>query len=219
MYVGVTLHYLQEKSNDLDLPTALTVQETARILGEYFIPGVDSSSIVKYVLKHIAENSVLECTERLNETMVVDGDHLLLLMKVIPRGFIDEEIYIRCHGPALAASGGKIFPFRRKTVLIGRDTWGQDFSIPLDTLSVSSVKPEDAFLLSRRHAMLTSFQGEFFLQDMGSLNGTTINNQRLEPLQRYSLYHGDIVRFSVYEFIFLWDNQEQSRSNKPKDGG
>lgn len=52
--------------------------------------------------------------------------------------------------------------------------------------------------ISRRHAQLTESNGQLFLQDMGSTNGTFVNRKRLE--QPAHLNDGDIVHIGDFEF-------------------
>jgi serine phosphatase RsbU (regulator of sigma subunit)/pSer/pThr/pTyr-binding forkhead associated (FHA) protein len=47
--------------------------------------------------------------------------------------------------------------------------------------------------VSGRHAMMNGEGGEFFLEDVGSRNGTFVNQQRIE--ERVKLKHNDVVRF------------------------
>jgi hypothetical protein len=53
--------------------------------------------------------------------------------------------------------------------------------------------------ISRCHAIL-SYQPElgFYLTDLGSSNGTWLNSQRLNPMQRYGLQDGDRLRIGKF---------------------
>jgi pSer/pThr/pTyr-binding forkhead associated (FHA) protein len=62
------------------------------------------------------------------------------------------------------------------SITIGR---GPDNSIPIDNLAVSN-----------RHAEIRSEQGGLVVEDLNSLNGTFVNNQRVK---RSALKHGDVV--------------------------
>jgi pSer/pThr/pTyr-binding forkhead associated (FHA) protein len=69
-------------------------------------------------------------------------------------------------------------------ITIGR---GPDNSIPIDNLAVSS-----------RHAQIKSEQGRLVIEDLDSLNGTFVNNQRVK---RAALKSGDVVmvgKHSIY---------------------
>lgn len=48
--------------------------------------------------------------------------------------------------------------------------------------------------VSRRHAKIIQREGEFFIEDVGSANGTFLNDQRLTPYLPYPLNDGDKVQ-------------------------
>jgi hypothetical protein len=47
--------------------------------------------------------------------------------------------------------------------------------------------------VSRRHAEIRRHDGQYFLTDLGSTNGTLLNGTRLEAQQEYPLAHGDRI--------------------------
>jgi pSer/pThr/pTyr-binding forkhead associated (FHA) protein len=79
----------------------------------------------------------------------------------------------------------KAFPLERDVVVIGR----------LDDSDVVLPDPE----ISRRHAEVRRENGEFVLQDLGSTNGTLVND---EAVQERTLREGDRIAIggSVLEF-------------------
>jgi len=48
--------------------------------------------------------------------------------------------------------------------------------------------------ISRRHAQIDFTEGQFFIKDTGSTNGTWINNLELKPFQPQALHRGDLLR-------------------------
>jgi len=50
--------------------------------------------------------------------------------------------------------------------------------------------------VSRRHAMMTLFEGSLYLEDLNSTNGTRINGFQLTPRQKYRLRDGDEIEFA-----------------------
>ena len=56
--------------------------------------------------------------------------------------------------------------------------------------------------VSRRHAKVINIGDDYFLQDMGSRNGTFHNGKRLDVNIRVKLEDGDTVQFSKSRFLF-----------------
>jgi hypothetical protein len=99
---------------------------------------------------------------------------------------------IGAEGPALVvrAGGGRIgehFTPRGERTTIGRSP---DCDIFLDDVTVS-----------RKHAVLVARDGEFFIEDQGSLNGTFLNRSRIESSSR--IEDGDELQIGKYRLTFL----------------
>jgi ribosomal protein S27E len=58
----------------------------------------------------------------------------------------------------------------------------------------------DDVTVSRKHAVLTQRDGQFFIEDLGSLNGTFLNRRRIESGQ---LDDGDELQIGKYRLTFL----------------
>ena len=94
-------------------------------------------------------------------------------------------------GPALVVrSGGgragETFAPKSERATIGRSP---DCEIFLDDVTVS-----------RRHAVLVQREGEFYVEDQGSLNGTFLNRRRIETGR---LEDGDELQIGKYRLSFL----------------
>jgi hypothetical protein len=94
-------------------------------------------------------------------------------------------------GPALVVrSGGgrvgELFRPQGEETTIGRSP---DCGIFLDDVTVS-----------RRHAVLAERNGRFWIDDLGSLNGTFLNRKRIESAP---LDDGDEVQIGKYRLTFL----------------
>jgi FHA domain/zinc-ribbon domain len=95
-------------------------------------------------------------------------------------------------GPALVvrSGGGRagehFIPQSERTT-IGRSP---DCDIFLDDVTVS-----------RKHAVLVEQDGDFLIEDLGSLNGTFVNRKRIESATR--LESGDEVQIGKYRLSFI----------------
>lgn len=79
-----------------------------------------------------------------------------------------------------------------EVVTIGRDT--------------ESTLPIDDPVSSRYHALVNRVaHGQYFVQDMGSRNGTFVNEHRITTPTL--LRSGDVIKIGHSEFKFLWDDQ------------
>jgi hypothetical protein len=86
-------------------------------------------------------------------------------------------------------SSGKQFMLSEVEAQIGR--WDADSGIFPD-VDLDTDDPEAK--VSRRHARITLSNGQYFLEDLGSTNGTFINRgKRLLPGQRQALCDGDEI--------------------------
>ena len=57
--------------------------------------------------------------------------------------------------------------------------------------------------VSRRHARILSEVGYYYVEDLGSFNGTLVNDRKLQPEQRRRLQHKDILQLSDCRLLFL----------------
>ncbi|TDF99592.1 DUF6382 domain-containing protein [Paenibacillus piri] len=56
--------------------------------------------------------------------------------------------------------------------------------------------------MSRVHAEIVRESGEYWIKDLGSRNGTTLNGEILVPYRMYSLQEGDIVKLIATDYMF-----------------
>jgi hypothetical protein len=86
-------------------------------------------------------------------------------------------------------SAGKQFPLSNAEAQIGR--WDADGGVFPD-VDLDDDDPEAK--VSRRHARISLRAGEYFIEDLGSTNGTFINRgRRLVPGDKQSLRDGDEI--------------------------
>ncbi len=81
---------------------------------------------------------------------------------------------------------GKRFLLREKAQVIGRQTPQTTPDIPLNDDYVS-----------RRHAEIAFESGHFLLRDLGSTNGTAIDDVRIEPARSYPLTHESSIALGI----------------------
>jgi hypothetical protein len=82
--------------------------------------------------------------------------------------------------------GGETFPLDHDRMTIGRNP---DAEVFLDDVTVS-----------RNHAMLVRRPDGIYIDDLGSLNGTYVNRQRLES---HRLVDGDELQIGKYKLTYL----------------
>jgi len=208
--VVVTIRDGQGGKRDLELPADIPISTLGAFIAQAIhhpdLP-VDNT-IVKPVLKNEGTGDVIPQDKSLKAAGVVHGDILLLMVKEVPAELPHDESSLHFSGPGLMDPSGKTFPFRGKSILIGREdpasgivskVLGVDLT-DLDYLAGPSV--------SRRHAQVLYREGNYVVQDLQSTNGTSVNGQLLPPEARLNLHHGDEIRFGDITLYFIWDGQE-----------
>ncbi len=69
---------------------------------------------------------------------------------------------------------------------------------------VDLARYDPASRISRRHARITTRGHQFFIEDLGSANGTVINGRtRLKPQEPYPLANGDVVKIGETTLKFV----------------
>ncbi|MDQ3914167.1 MAG: zinc-ribbon and FHA domain-containing protein [Actinomycetota bacterium] len=85
---------------------------------------------------------------------------------------------------------------------------GSKFFLDADVTQVGRHPDSDIFLdditVSRRHAELRRAPHEFTLADVGSLNGTYVNRERVEDAR---LRSGDEIQIGKFKLVFLTGSQ------------
>jgi hypothetical protein len=104
---------------------------------------------------------------------------------------VDVEDVVADDGAALVirAGGGRVgesFPLTTERMTIGRRP---DSDIFLDDVTVS-----------RDHALLVRRGGDFYLDDLGSLNGTYVNRHRIES---HRLEDGDELQVGKFKLTYI----------------
>lgn len=88
------------------------------------------------------------------------------------------------------------------TVSKGPDV-GERFALTADVVTIGRDPASDIFLnditVSRRHARIERAGAGFTLNDVGSLNGTYVNGQRIES---YALAASDEIQIGKFRLVF-----------------
>jgi pSer/pThr/pTyr-binding forkhead associated (FHA) protein len=97
----------------------------------------------------------------------------------------------------------------KHALLISVKTDGQRFLLDGDLATAGREENADIFLddpsVSRRHAEFTRIGTSFYIEDVGSLNGTYVNGQ-LQEL-KCLLKNGDEVQIGRFKLIFTQNKQ------------
>lgn len=95
---------------------------------------------------------------------------------------ISEPVLFVTKGP----NEGELFELGKTAMTLGRDP---DSNVFLDDITVS-----------RKHAQIYLKDGHYVLEDTGSLNGTYLNQERVETA---ALQRGDEIQIGKYRMTFL----------------
>lgn len=122
--------------------------------------------------------------------------------------------------PAYSAEKEEAEPTDGKTVYVGKSLLNREYSLierkkgsekeyPIPSYPFLIGKEKERVNLvvkehsvSRIHARLTEEDGNIYVEDLHSTNGTYLNDLTLEPHDRIKLKRGDILQFGKAEFIF-----------------
>ncbi len=97
-------------------------------------------------------------------------------------------------------SNGDIIHLEKKFELtFGRSTKGQTILPDID------LNPYDAYEsgVSRLHANIKCNQHQTTIKDLGSANGTRLNGKKINPHEKHTLHHGDILTLGKLKIQIL----------------
>jgi hypothetical protein len=81
---------------------------------------------------------------------------------------------------------------------------GESFSVEDERISVGRTPDASIFLddvtVSRNHALIVRRQDGYYIDDLGSLNGTYVNRRRIES---HKLVDGDEIQIGKYKLSYL----------------
>lgn len=102
---------------------------------------------------------------------------------------------------------GQILPLvGRDKFTIGRVSEGQSILPDID------LTPYEAYSrgVSRLHATLKIHNNDISITDLGSSNGTRINNDKIQPHKEYPVLHGDLITLGQFKLQALLRQDEKS---------
>jgi hypothetical protein len=88
-------------------------------------------------------------------------------------------------------------PVARSPMMLGRASAAEDYWPDFDMTFY-----DDGDYVSRRHARITRGRAGYFVTDLGSSNGTTVNGQPLEPNRASLLRNGDWIKVGLVVIQF-----------------
>jgi pSer/pThr/pTyr-binding forkhead associated (FHA) protein len=90
---------------------------------------------------------------------------------------------------SIAGHDRPLFVRRQPEITLGRSAPGEE----APTIDLNPFRGQKMGV-SRRHAAIRLSEGKALIEDLGSVNGTWLNENRLEPRQPHPLHNGDYVR-------------------------
>ena len=90
-----------------------------------------------------------------------------------------------------------------------------------DELTLGRADSNDVVLrsttVSREHARLFEREGRWFVEDLGSLNGTHLNGQRIPSRTPLKLRHGDRLQLGAQVLVFTHPSEAQDEDRTDPD--
>lgn len=179
-YVAVTVEFERRRA-DLALP--LHVPARQMLDGLLAVMGIAPQPGIAWTLAVRTPQGMrrLPVNARLGDMDVRHGTVLALLPEEAER--------VLETGAFLEAPTGLTFPLRGKETLLGRSDPKSGIFVDVD-LSLAAAEPK---AISRRHARIEQEGDRFYLTDLGSANGTKLNDRRLPPNEKTPLWDGDVI--------------------------
>lgn len=96
------------------------------------------------------------------------------------------------------AGGQSLMVPQKSEIIIGRSDVASGWAADVDLTPAGGTADQG---VSRRHAKLT-WQGQWMIEDMDSVNGTYLRGQKLVPLQKTALNNGEVVQLGRIQVTF-----------------
>lgn len=131
-------------------------------------------------------------THTLQGAGVYDGDHLIVRVRTFSRDVYRYYFEIKQEGHY---NSERVY-LMDDEMIVGRSIPGENG--PMVQVDVTTLSPNMARFVSRRHLRIKRKDGGIYVQDLGSQNGTTLNGVPLQstkghPSRWYRVYNGDEI--------------------------
>lgn len=100
--------------------------------------------------------------------------------------------------PRIMAGGQQLMVPQKNEIIIGRSDVASGWAADVDLTAAGGTADQG---VSRRHAKLT-WQGQWMLEDMDSVNGTYLRGQKLVPMQKMALNNGEVIQLGRIQVTF-----------------
>ena len=128
--------------------------------------------------------NLAEASKNQEETLIIDQEESIRIppFPTPPPDAVDSKVAL-----LILNEGLSIHVQGKNEVTLGRATKGQTIIPDID------LSPYHAYEagVSRLHANLILSNSEVFIHDLGSANGTSLNDEKINPHVDYPLQHGD----------------------------
>ncbi|MCB2160541.1 FHA domain-containing protein [bacterium] len=178
--VFITLISGESTSVDLALPEDVPIQFLAKSLGKATSLRVPDGYLPTLFLINEKQKKQLPPAGTLQTAKIVNGSFLTLEL----------ERFVSKSGAYLQTSSGIAFALKKSQV-IGRTSKTE---VDIDLSGLDSEKA-----ISRKHALVRQDGELFYLEDLGSRNGTWVNGERLAKGESVPLGNGNEVIFGTLE--------------------
>jgi len=162
-----------------------------------------------YIAQHFSVADDLRAIEAIN-----NYQQRLAALTVNPSR-LEESYLFELHGQAQGVTASLVFDngavsmtfmLHQRRTLIGRaDPASGSFA----DIDLSSLDPHST--VSRYHARIIFDHHQFYIEDLGSRNGTAINFVQLRPNVRYILSNGDLVEFGAVSLRFVLEFEDSEK--------
>ncbi|MHC9543780.1 MAG: FHA domain-containing protein [Vulcanimicrobiota bacterium] len=102
----------------------------------------------------------------------------------------------KCYGKLVPLGGGPEYYLDRDKMLIGRKSEGDQLFPEIDLGDV-----DNATGISRKHAVVVRDELHTFVEDLGSANGTFVNESKIEEGVQHPVHDGDTIRLGGYSMV------------------